>query len=136
MNYSRVATILFSTSLQKSAFSTQIHLVKLGFRLSMLQFFVFLFVCVSAAVSLQFCIQLIHLSFEFNVIINLITQYSQSGKKNHVLFTFIFTLFRSSHRRCFIKKAMETSVLESLFHKAAYFQVCNLKRGSNTGVFL
>ena len=45
--------------------------------------------------------------FEFNVLIDLITWYSQSGNKiNHVLFKFVFTLFRSSHRRCFIKKAV------------------------------
>ena len=44
--------------------------------------------------------------FEFNVLIDLITWYSQSGNKiNHVLFTFVFTLFRSSHRKCFIKNA-------------------------------
>ena len=45
------------------------------------------------------------LCFEFNVLINLITWYSQSGNTmNGVLFKFVFTLFRSSHHRCFIKK--------------------------------
>ena len=45
------------------------------------------------------------LSLEFNVSIDLITWYSQSGNNiNHVLFNFVFTLFRNSHRRCFIKK--------------------------------
>ena len=64
-----------------------------------------------------------------------------------VLFTFVFTLFRSSHRRCFIKKAVlknfaiftwkRTPVLGSLFNKVAGLQVLTLlKRNSNTGVFL
>ena len=45
--------------------------------------------------------------FEFIVLIDLIAWYSQSGNKtNHVLFTFVFTLFKSSHRRCFIKNAV------------------------------
>ena len=39
------------------------------------------------------------------IITDLITWYSQSGNKiNHVVFTFVFTLFRSSHRRRFIKR--------------------------------
>ena len=64
-----------------------------------------------------------------------------------VLFTFVFTLFRSSHRRCFIKKAVlknfaiftwkRTPMLGSLFNKVAGLQVLTLlKRNSNTGVFL
>ena len=41
------------------------------------------------------------------VLIDLITWYNQSGNKtNHVLFKFVFTLFRSSHRKCFIQKAV------------------------------
>ena len=50
-----------------------------------------------------------------------------------MLFTFVCTLFRSSHRRYFIESCpekfcnihMETPVLESLFNKAAALQVCS-----------
>ena len=98
MNYSRVVWSLFcSVRVYKSLHFLPILLVKLGFRLSMFQFFVFLFLYLRSFA----------LSFEFNVLIDLITWYSQSGNKiNHVLFKFVFTLFRSSHRRCFIKKAV------------------------------
>ena len=62
----------------------------------------FLFLFVSVSVFCSFA-----LSFEFNVLRDLITWYSQSDNKiNHVLFKFVFTLFRSSHQRCFIKKAV------------------------------
>ena len=61
-------------------------------------------------------------------------------------YKFIFTLFRSSHRKCFIKKAViqnfaiftwKTPVLGSLFNKVAGLQVCNfIKRDPKAGVFL
>ena len=74
-----------------------------------------------------------YLSFEFNVIIDLITQYSQSGKKKIVLFTFFFTLFRSSHwsflqRKLYLKVLPYSHgppVLGSLLNKAAALQPCN-----------
>ena len=63
-----------------------------------------------------------------------------------MLYKFIFTLFRSSHRKCFIKKAViqnfaiftwKTPVLGSLFNKVAGLQVCNfIKRDPKAGVFL
>ena len=65
-----------------------ILLVKLGFRLSIFQFFMFLFLCVLFLYLSSFA-----LCFEFNVLIDLITQYSQSGNKiNHVLFS-LFSLY-------------------------------------------
>ena len=84
------------------------------------------------------------LSFEFDVLIDLITWYSQSGNKiNNVLFKFVFTLFRSSHRRCFIKKAvLKNFTIFSWKHlcwgliliKLQGFSSATLsKRDSNTG---
>ena len=118
-----VWSLFCSVQVYKSLHFLPILLVKLGFCLSMFQFFVFLFLYLCSFV----------LSFEFNVLIDLITWYSQSGNKiNHVLFKFVFTLFRSSHRRCFIKKAVLKNfaiftwkhLCWSLFNKAVGLQVC------------
>ena len=85
---------------------------------------------------------------ELNVLIGLINNMaSQSGDKiNHVLRKFVFTLFRSSHRRCFIKKAvLKNFAIFSWKHlcwsliliKLQGFSSATLsKRDSNTGVFL
>ena len=63
-----------------------------------------------------------------------------------VLFTFVFTLFRSSHRRCFIKKAvLKNFAIFTWKHLCwslcliklhPFTSVTLLKRNSNTGVFL
>ena len=82
-------------------------------------------------------------SFQFNVLIDLITWYSQSRNKiNHVL----FTLFWSSQRRCFIKKAVfKNFAIFSWKHlcwgliliKLQGFSSATLsKRDSNTGVII
>ena len=136
MCYSCVAIILFSTDLERPAFLL-IHLVFvfLCFIFSCFCFFVFLCLCCFA------------LCFEFNVLIDLMTSYSrQVIKLNHVLFKFVFTLFRSSHRRCFIKNAvLKNFAIFSLKHlcwgliliKLQGFSSATLsKRDSNTGVII
>ena len=73
--------------------------------------------------------------------------YSQSGNKiNHVLFTFVFTLCRSSHQRCFIKKVVLKSFATfkwkqlcwslCLIKLQTFRSVTLSKRDSNTGIFL
>ena len=132
MYYSRVVIIFFSTGLEKSAFSTY----SFGFCLSMFYFFVFLFLCVS--VSLLFCtmfwIQCLNRLNNLQVI------------KINVLFKFVFTLFRSSHRRWFIKKAVLKNfaiftwkhLCWSLFLRKlqAFRSATLLERDSNTNVLL
>ena len=86
----------------KSLHFLPILLVKLGF-----VFLSFSFSCICISVFLFLYLCSFALSFEFNVLIDLITWYSQSGSIiNHVLFKFVFTLFRSSHPKCFIQKAV------------------------------
>ena len=132
-----VWSLICSLRVYKSLYFLPILLIKLDFPLSMFQFFVFLFLILRSFA----------LSFEFIVLIDLITWYSQSGNKiNHVLYKFVFTLFRSSHRRCFIKKAFfKNFTIFSwkhlfwglIFIKLQGFSSATLsKRDSNTGVFL
>ena len=67
-----VWSLFCSVRVYKGLHFLSILLVKLGFRLSMFYFFVFLF--------LHLCS--FALCFEFNVLIDLITWYSQSGNQN------------------------------------------------------
>ena len=97
-----VWSLFCSIRVYKSLHFLQILLVKLGF-----VFLCFGFSCFCISVFLFLYICSFAISFEFNVLIDLITWYNQSGTKtNHVLFKFVFTLFRSSHRKCFIQKAV------------------------------
>ena len=97
-----VWSLFCSVRVYKRLLFLPILLVKLGFVFLCFSFSCF---CISVFLFLYLCS--FALSFEFNVLIDLITWYSQSGNKiNHVLHKFVFTLFRSSHRRCFIKKAV------------------------------
>ena len=72
-----------------------------------------------------------------------------SGRLHYFLsflfLTFSISLFRSSHRKCYMKKAVlkvlnlhrKTPMLESLFNKFQYWRSATLlKRDSNTGIFL
>ena len=141
MNYSRVVIILFSTGLQESAFSIY------SFGKTRFSSFYVLVFRVSVCLCFCCCIFIVLHSFEFSVIIDLITQPSQSGKKiDHVLFTFVVTLFRSSHRRCFIKKAVlknfaiftwkHLCLSLCLIKLHPFRSVTLLKRNSNSCVFL
>ena len=92
-------------------------------------FFVFLYLCCFA------------LCFEFNVLIDLITWYSQVIKINHLLLKFIFTLFRR-----FINKAvLKNSAIFTWKHLCwslflmklqAFRSATLLERDSSAGVLL
>ena len=108
---------LFCTvRLYKSLHFLPILLVKLGF---VFLYFSFSCFCISVFLFLYLCS--FALSFEFNVLIDLITWYSQSGNIiNHVLFKFVFTLFRSSHPKCFIQKAVLNQLMSGGNKKVTY----------------
>ena len=94
-----VWSLFCSVRVYKSLHFLPILLVELTFPLSVSVF------CVSVSLCFCSCIFAVLNCFEFDVLIDLLTWCSQSGNKiNHVLFKFVFTLFRSSHGRCFIKK--------------------------------
>ena len=97
-----VWSLFCSVRVYKSLHFLPILLVKLGF-----VFLCFSFSCSCISVFLFLYLCSFALSFEFNVLIDLITWYGQSDNIiNHVLFKFVFTLFRSSHPKCFIPKAV------------------------------
>ena len=92
-----VWSLFCSIRVYKSLHFLLVHLVfvLLCFIFSCFCFFVFLYLCCFA------------LCFEFNVLIDLwLGIVSQVIKINHGLFEFVFTLFRSSHRRWFIENAV------------------------------
>ena len=130
-------SLFSSVRVYKSLHFPPILLVKLGFCLFMFQFILFLL--------LYLCSFAIY--FEFNIITDLIKQYIQSGNKiNYVFFTFVFTLFRSSQRRCFVKKPVLKNCATfkwkqlcwslCLIKLQTFRSVTSSKRDSNADIFL
>ena len=97
-----VWSLFCSVRVYKRLHFLPILLVKLGFVFLCFSFSCF---CISVFLFLYLCS--FALSFEFNVLTDLITWYSQSGNIiNHVLSKFVLNLFRSSHPKCFIQKVV------------------------------
>ena len=102
-------------------------------------FLCFIFLCFCFFVLLYLCC--FALCFEFNVLIDLITWYSQVIKINHLLLKFIFTLFR-----IFINKAvLKNSAIFTWKHLywslflmklQAFRSATLLERDSSAGVLL
>ena len=142
MYYSSVVIILFRTRLEKSAFSIYLF----GFYLSVIYFFVFLFLCVSYLCCFALCLSLLFCTMFWNQFLNKLCIVSQVIKINHVLFTFFYFFFRSSHRRWFIKKAVPKNFAIftwkqrcwSLFlmKLQAFTSATLLEKDANTGVLM
>ena len=126
-----VWSLFCSVRVQKSLHVLLIHLVFvfLCFIFSCFCFFVILYLCCFA------------LCFEFNALIDLITWHSQVIKINHVLFKFIFTLFRRFINKAVLKNSEKFTwkhLCWSLFlmKLQAFRSATLLERDSNAGVLL